>query len=84
MTLVAANSIKTVIDLSRPDGNAGVLLSTAKALCLQEKLDSSAVIGDMAKGDYVHLVRVFDKHFGHLFELSVPPVLQAELMNEHP
>lgn len=80
MTLVAARPLKAVIELTRPDGNAGVLMSTAKGLCAKEGLDACDVIAEMASGDYAHLVNVFDMHLGHLFEIRVPPELERQLV----
>lgn len=79
MALVSSRNLKPVIDLTRPEGNAFVLLSTAKDLCGELGLDASSVMEDMQAGDYAHLVKVFDRHFGHAFEIRVPEVLEAQL-----
>lgn len=39
-------------------------------------------MADMMQGDFVHLVRVFDRHFGHLFDIRVPPALERELLSD--
>ena len=53
-----------VIDLTGPDGNAFVLLGYAKKFAKQLNLDDKKIIDDMTSGDYEHLLKVFDKHFG--------------------
>lgn len=53
-----------IIDLTGPEGNAFCLMGYASKLARQLGLDSDAIIGEMTKGDYEHLLQVFDKHFG--------------------
>lgn len=53
-----------IIDLTGPEGNAFCLMGYARKLARQLGLDSDAIIGEMTKGDYEHLLQVFDKHFG--------------------
>ena len=56
-----------VIDLDGPDGNAFVLLGTAKRLAKQlcyNKTETDSMLADMRSSDYEHLLKVFDKHFG--------------------
>lgn len=57
------------IDLTGPDGNAFMLIGKAGNLAKQLGLDSKAIQSEMMKGDYEHLVGVFDKHFGHFVTL---------------
>lgn len=52
------------IDLTGPDGNAFVLLGMASRLSKQLDLDGKAIQAEMMKGDYEHLVGVFDREFG--------------------
>jgi hypothetical protein len=55
------------IDLTGPDGNAFVLMGTAKRLAdqlLYDEIDINDMICDMKSSDYDNLVNVFDKHFG--------------------
>lgn len=59
-----------VIDLTGPQGNAYFLLGTAKNVAKQLDLDPDPIIKDMMKGDYEHLIKVFDKHFGEYFILE--------------
>jgi hypothetical protein len=57
------------IDLTGPDGNAFFLLGTASRLAKQLGLDSKDIQTEMMKGNYEHLVGVFDKHFGEFVTL---------------
>jgi hypothetical protein len=57
------------IDLTGPNGNAFYLIGAANNLARQLGLDSKAIQAEMMKGDYEHLVKVFDKHFGHFVTL---------------
>ena len=59
-----------VIDLTGPNGNAFALIATAKRLAEQCGLKSNSIINDMTSGDYEHLVKVFDNHFGHFVTLE--------------
>lgn len=58
-----------VIDLTGPDGNAFVLIGKAGNLSKQLGLDKDAIQKEMMQGDYDHLVKVFDKHFGDFVTL---------------
>lgn len=53
-----------IIDLTGPKGNAFYLMGRAGKLADQLGLDGPAILGDMQSGDYEHLIKVFDKHFG--------------------
>ena len=57
------------IDLTGPDGNAFVLIGKAGSLARQLGLDSKVIQSEMMKGDYEHLVNIFDKHFGNFVTL---------------
>lgn len=52
------------VNLLGPDGNAFALIGLARNLAKQLKLDQSAIQAEMIAGDYEHLVKVFEKHFG--------------------
>lgn len=52
------------IDTTGPQGNAFYLLSFAKSLAQKLGLDYDAIYRDMTSGDYEHLIKVFDNHFG--------------------
>ena len=53
-----------VIDLTGPDGNAFVLMAYAKRLAEQLGMNYHVIIDEMKQGDYEHLVKTFDFHFG--------------------
>jgi hypothetical protein len=57
------------IDLTGPDGNAFVLLGHAVSLSKQLGLDKNKIMREMQKGDYEHLIKVFDKYFGEYVDL---------------
>lgn len=62
-------SKKQQIDLTGPDGNAFVLLGYAKNYCRQLGKNWEDIRFDMTKGDYEHLVEVFDREFGEFVDL---------------
>jgi hypothetical protein len=51
-----------IIDLTGPDGNAFVLLGLANRL--SKKFGIESPVDEMQKGDYEHLIKVFDDAFG--------------------
>lgn len=53
-----------VIDLTGPDGNAFVLLATAKRLANKMGLDWDEICTEMKSGGYENLINTFDKVFG--------------------
>ena len=57
------------IDLTGPDGNALVLIGYANRLAKQLGLDGRAIQKEMIDGNYEHLVKTFDKHFGEFVTL---------------
>lgn len=57
------------IDLTGSNGNAFYLLGTAGSLAKQLGLDSNSIRTEMMSGDYEHLVKTFDKHFGSFVTL---------------
>jgi hypothetical protein len=62
-------SLGIEIDLTGPDGNAFMLIGKAGNLAKQLGLDSKSIREEMMKGDYEHLINVFDKHFGEFVTL---------------
>lgn len=52
------------LDLTGPDGNAFALLGYAQRWGTQLGLDTDAILAEMQSGDYEHLVKTFDRHFG--------------------
>jgi hypothetical protein len=60
---------KIEIDLTGPEGNAYVLMGYVQLLSKQLDRDPKPVLDEMMSGDYEHLVRVFDREFGHIVTL---------------
>ena len=63
---------KREIDIDGPDGNAFCLLGIARGFGFQlgwSKAKIAMVSADMKSGDYEHLIKVFDKHFGSFVDL---------------
>ena len=60
---------KQVIDISGPDGNAFVLIGTARRFAQQIGLDHKQITEEMMSGDYQHLIETFDKYFGDIVDL---------------
>ena len=60
-----------VINLDGPNGNAFYLMSIAKDLAHYEDKRVTPIMSEMCSGtDYYKLVKVFEKHFGHLVVLE--------------
>jgi hypothetical protein len=51
-----------IVDLTGPDGNAFALISLANKL--SKKFNIKSPVDEMQKGDYEHLLEVFEKNFG--------------------
>jgi hypothetical protein len=62
-------SLGIEIDLTGPDGNAFMLIGKAGNLAKQLGLDSKAIQAEMMKGNYDHLIEVFDREFGEFVTL---------------
>ena len=59
-----------VIDLDGPNGNAFYLLGTAQQFSRDLGLDGDKIINEMKSGDYVNLIKTFDKYFGTVVTLE--------------
>ena len=60
-----------VINLDGPNGNAFYLLRIAKQYAHSMGMKASPIMSEMCSGtDYYKLVKVFEKHFGHLVVLE--------------
>lgn len=53
-----------VVDLDGPEGNAYSLLSMASRWCQDIGMDFEPIREELTSGDYVHLLRRMDYHFG--------------------
>ena len=73
MSLLHAHPLtKSLIDLNGPEGNAYCLMGYANRIAQQIGVDPQPILADMRSSDYRHLVEVFDKHFGHVYDLVLP------------
>lgn len=66
------------IDLDCVQGNANNLMATAMILANQVGLDGDKIIVEMKSGDYINLVKIFDKYFGKYVILETT---NEELLN---
>ena len=66
------------INLDGPQGNANMLMATAINLANQVGLDGDKIIMEMRSGDYINLVKIFDKYFGKYVILETT---NEELLN---
>ena len=68
---VREKSVKElVIDLDGPNGNAFYLLGTAQQFSRDLGLDGNKIIEEMKSGDYINLIKTFDKYFGTVVTLE--------------
>ena len=73
-----------VIDLDGPNGNAFYLLKIAKQYAHSMGMKASPIMSEMCSGtDYYKLVKVFEKHFGHLVVLETSNEKLLEYINEN-
>tara|TARA_B100001057_G_scaffold334043_1_gene334627 strand:- start:1706 stop:1978 length:273 start_codon:yes stop_codon:yes gene_type:complete len=80
MAVVEKEPVDTIyIDIDGPNGNANYLLGVAQKLCKQIGKDPKKIIDKMTQGDYINLLKVFDKYFGVVVTLqtSNPEYLDA-------
>ena len=66
------------IDLDCVQGSANNLLATAMNLANKVGLDGDKIIVEMKSGDYINLVKIFDKYFGKYVILETT---NEELLN---
>ena len=68
-----SNNQKMVIDLDGSQGNAFVLLGTAQQILQNSRMNKDTikvVLDEMKSGDYVNLIKTFDKYFGTVVTLE--------------
>lgn len=59
-----------VIDIDGPDGNAFAIMGYAARLARNDPdMDWPSIQEEMMSGDYMNLLRVFDREFGDLVEI---------------
>ena len=77
----------TVIDLDGSQGNAFVLLGHASATMKKSGMDKETqdrIVNEMKSGDYINLLRTFEKYFGSVYTLqtSNPEYLDAFMVEK--
>ena len=79
MAVTQKNLDKIYIDIDGSQGNAFVLLGYAKGFAKDLGLDYKPISDAMTSGDYINLLKVFDKNFGNFVTLqtSNPEYLDA-------
>ena len=79
MAVTQKNVDKIYIDIDGSQGNAFVLLGYAKGFAKDLGLDYESIRDAMTSGDYINLLKVFDKNFGTFVTLqtSNPEYLDA-------
>jgi len=71
-----------IINLDGPKGNAFHLMKVAKELAHFEDKGVTMIMSEMCgDADYFKLVKVFDKHFGHLVVLESSNEKLLEFVN---
>ena len=68
-----SNNQKMVIDLDGSQGNAFVLLGTAQQILQNSRMNKDTikvVLDEMKSGDYINLIKTFDKYFGTIVTLE--------------
>ena len=68
-----SNNQKMIIDLDGSQGNAFVLLGTAKRILQNshmEKKYTEMVLDEMKSGDYINLLKTFENYFGSYVTLE--------------
>ena len=77
----------TVIDLDGSQGNAFVLLGYANETMKKSGFDKQTtdkILNEMKSGDYINLLRTFEKYFGSVYTLqtSNPEYLDAFMVEK--
>ena len=57
---------KLVINIDGHEGNVFVLIGKATWLAKQLRLNRKQIVTEMTSGDYLHLLRTFEKYFGEV------------------
>lgn len=59
---------KIQLDLTGPEGNSFVLLGTCRRIAKTLDMDWEVIEKEATSGDYDHLVKTLDKHFGQFVD----------------
>ena len=89
MSVVAKtkSQLPVIIDIDGPEGNAFVLMGYASSTMRKSRFDEEtkeSVLNEMQSGDYINLLKVFDRYFGSVFTLqtSNPEYLDAFMIEK--
>ena len=61
---------KIIINIDGEKGNAFSLLGDAKNLAQQLGMNYHTILDEMTQGDYIHLLKTFEFHFGEYITLQ--------------
>ena len=75
---IREQSVVTTIDLSTQDGNVFSLIGLATRLSRELELDGKNISKEMMSGDYGNAVYVFNRDFGHFFDIVLPKGMTVE------
>lgn len=64
------NQMKTIIDLSGPEGNAYHMLAIADERSRKLNLDKDKILSEMKSSGYTNLLDTFLKYFGDDYEFT--------------
>ena len=89
MSVVAKTKSRrpVLIDIDGPEGNAFVLMGYASSTMRKSRFaeeTKESVLNEMQSGDYINLLKVFDRYFGSVFTLqtSNPEYLDAFMIEK--
>tara|TARA_B100000214_G_scaffold374102_1_gene355986 strand:- start:1041 stop:1319 length:279 start_codon:yes stop_codon:yes gene_type:complete len=89
MSVVAKtkSQLPVIIDIDGPEGNAFVLMGYASSTMRKSRFaeeTKESVLNEMQSGDYINLLKVFDRYFGSVFTLqtSNPEYLDAFMIEK--
>lgn len=72
-----------IVNIDGPAGNAYMLLGLATNLAKQlgySKVSTEDLLNDMKAGNYIHLLKVFNDHFGELITLETDNEVYLEIL----
>lgn len=70
MGIIKKNEKRITIDIDGEQGNAFVLLGFASRYAKQLDFDEKKIGAEMTTGDYLHLLKTFNKYFGSVVDLA--------------
>ena len=61
---------KLTINIDGPEGNAFCLMGYARSLSKKLRLNTKEILAEMMSGDYLDLLKTFERHFGEYVTLE--------------